>query len=766
MRVAGRGVIATVMALASAASFVAYAQAVSPEAGSTSGGTAVTIDAPQFEFVQVNEGKTLSVGLTRDNQLYAWGANLSSVPVPVDQSGVLAGKTITDLAVGANGTYALVLASDGTVAGWGTNDQGQLGNGTTSSTYSTVPVAVDTTGALAGKTIVSIAAGSGTSLAIADDGTAYTWGDNASGMLGAGLDGTAMMTSPVAVDTSGVLDGVTLVRGAVTDMSAAVVSADGRLFTWGADDYGLLGDDGAHRTATGRTFSAVPVEADTSQAPDGTTFSEVTAGMWTMTALTTDGDVYGWGNGRTGQLGTGSATNWQLPTPITSGALADATVASVDSGGLYTLALLSDGSMVGWGANGNQQIATGSTDVVVPTTMDLSALGGAAVIDFAAGTAVLVATDAHSTWSWGAGGAGQLGDGTSIDSQFPVAVVLPTDKVTFGGVSATEISRIDADTISAVTPPHAAGTVDVRVTIGNRVLVFAQSYTYGTAPTVTDPADTTSPAGSEVALSVTATGDDLPAVSWQTSTTGTDGWTSAPGATQIDNGDGTVTSTLVVTAGAEGTVVHCRAVAANAVDQVISASAAVTATAAAVSPDPTAEPTSVATAPAAEQTVSPAPDPTATAEPVEDATPESSARPDQEPTSDPDATGPEATGPAPAASEDPSPEPSTNPTPTAGPSADPTGTTPTDDSAGIVGTDDPAGAAGPAGAGGTAEADSGEQARPATTSTVVTDAQVRSVLAHTGSDPSWLFAGAGVLLLAGAVFVLAGRSAGPHPTRH
>ena len=77
------------------------------------------------------------------------------MPVAVDTSGVLAGKTLTQITAGT--LHACALDSTGAAYCWGDNVTGQLGDGTTTSTD--VPVAVDTGGVLAGKTLTQISAG-------------------------------------------------------------------------------------------------------------------------------------------------------------------------------------------------------------------------------------------------------------------------------------------------------------------------------------------------------------------------------------------------------------------------------------------------------------------------------------------------------------------------------------------------------------------------------------------------------------------------------
>ena len=118
------------------------------------------------------------------------------VPTNVLTSGVLSGKTIVSLLGG--GYHTVALCSDGTVADWGFNSNGQLGNNSTTDSY--VPVLVSTSGVLSGKTIVSVSAAFNHSLAQCSDGTLVAWGDNFDGALG--INSTTDSYVPVAVSTT------------------------------------------------------------------------------------------------------------------------------------------------------------------------------------------------------------------------------------------------------------------------------------------------------------------------------------------------------------------------------------------------------------------------------------------------------------------------------------------------------------------------------------------------------------------------------------
>jgi alpha-tubulin suppressor-like RCC1 family protein len=103
-------------------------------------------------------------------------------PIAVDVSGVLAGKSISQIST--SGYHTLAVTTDGKVYAWGSNNRGELGDGTT--TNRSTPVAVDMTGALLGKTVIAVEAGFEFSLALTSDGRVYSWGGNTFGHLGDG----------------------------------------------------------------------------------------------------------------------------------------------------------------------------------------------------------------------------------------------------------------------------------------------------------------------------------------------------------------------------------------------------------------------------------------------------------------------------------------------------------------------------------------------------------------------------------------------------
>lgn len=326
-------------------------------------------------IVSTSPGGNFALALTADGKIYAWGDNgvgqlgdgtqvTKTVPVQVDASGALAGKTV--VAISAGGSHSMALTSDGMVYAWGDNFYGRIGDGTTQMRLS--PVAVNATGALAGKTVVAIEAGTSHSMALTSDGLVFTWGNGFYGQLGNGS--TVDQTTPVAVLTSGVLTGKTIIGISAGGSHSAAVTADGVIATWGSNINGELGNNST-------TPSSVPVEVISSGALSGKSVIDVRAGGFTL-ALTSDGQVHSWGSNGSGQLGIGSTPNRSLVPVSVGGSLAGRHVVTIAAGSAHATALSSDGQAHVWGYDGNGQLGNGvgsEVSATVPTLV--SGLGPA-----------------------------------------------------------------------------------------------------------------------------------------------------------------------------------------------------------------------------------------------------------------------------------------------------------------------------------------------------------------------------------------------------
>jgi len=382
-------------------------------------------DLPDItNIVSVAAGANHSLALDSDGKVYAWGHNgngqlgnnsttSSSVPVQVDTSGVLAGKTITAIAAGGN--HSLALDSEGKIYAWGSNTFGRLGNNST--TDSSIPVQVDTSGVLAGKTITTIAVGDAHSLALDSEGKVYAWGYNTFGQLG--NNSTIGSIVPIQVNASGVLAGKTITAIAAGYNHSMALDSDGKIYAWGSNGQGRLGNNST-------TNSSWPVQVYTSGVLAGKTITTIAAGGNHSLALDSEGKVYAWGGNGNGQLGNNSTTESRIPIQVnTSGVLAGKTITTIAAGGNHSLALDSNGKVYAWGFNGYGLLGNNSTtESRLPVQVYTSGvLAGKTITAISGGDTHSLALDSEGKiYAWGRNTSGQLGNNSTTDSNTPVQV--------------------------------------------------------------------------------------------------------------------------------------------------------------------------------------------------------------------------------------------------------------------------------------------------------------------------------------------------------
>jgi formylglycine-generating enzyme required for sulfatase activity/alpha-tubulin suppressor-like RCC1 family protein len=355
-----------------------------------------------------------------------------TVPMPAGNTGALTGKFILSLASG--GSHSLALCSDGTLAAWGSNYRGQLGNGTTTS--SATPVAVNMSGALAGKRVVAVSAGLSDSLALCSDGTVYAWGALKGQQSGQSI---ATSTTPIAVDMSGALAGKSVAAIAAGGYHNLVLCTDGSLFAWGSDQFGVLGNMDIIEYQ--QSAVAVPVQ-DVNGVFIGRTPVSISAGVSHNLVLCSDGVLVAWGvNELTGAVGDGSNLNRNVPVLVNmGGALAGKTVVKALAGGHGSMALCSDGTLTAWGF-GQNTVGNGTIiNVHAPVALNsFGALAGGNVVNAGRGSLNGIALLENGTLTaWGNNQFGGLGIGTTTPefSLVPVAVsqVSLAEGEVFGGL--------------------------------------------------------------------------------------------------------------------------------------------------------------------------------------------------------------------------------------------------------------------------------------------------------------------------------------------
>ena len=249
--------------------------------------------------------------------------------------------------------YVCAVALDGRVYCWGSNSNGKIGSGNTSSAL--VPSAVKISGALVGKVIKQIEPSSAGnhSCVIASDDKAYCWGHNGFGQLG--NNNTVNSLTPVAVDTAGVLASKTIKQIASGGISSCVIASDDKAYCWGSNNFGQLGNGNLKNSSTPTPVSTTGVLA-------GKTIKQITAGTEFTCAIASDDKAYCWGSNSSGQLGNNSTINSGVPVAVnTSGVLAGKTIKQISAGSSHTCAIASDDKAYCWGSNSSGELGNNST---------------------------------------------------------------------------------------------------------------------------------------------------------------------------------------------------------------------------------------------------------------------------------------------------------------------------------------------------------------------------------------------------------------------
>ena len=360
----------------------------------------------------VAAGSIHSLAIKSDGTVLAWGGNTSgqlgdgtttNQTTPIQASGLGSGSGVTALIVGS--THSLALKSDGTVLAWGGNGSGQLGDGTTTNRTSQVQVS----GLGSGSGVTAVAAGTIHSLALKSDCTVLAWGGNSSGQLGRGTN--TSLLSPVPVFG---LASVLNVASGSSGSHSVVILSDGSVLAWGNNPSGQIGD--------GTTASRnVPVQV--SGLGSGSGVVAVAVGSNHSLALKSDGTVLAWGSNSSGQLGDGTTTNQTTPIQVSGLGSGSGVVAVAAGSNNFSLALKSDGTVLAWGFNSNNELGDGTTTTRL-TPVQVSGLGsGSGVTALAAGGTHSLALKSDGTvLAWGFNGSGQIGDGTTTRRSAPVEV--------------------------------------------------------------------------------------------------------------------------------------------------------------------------------------------------------------------------------------------------------------------------------------------------------------------------------------------------------
>jgi alpha-tubulin suppressor-like RCC1 family protein len=239
--------------------------------------------------------------------------------------------------------HTLAMTSDGKVYTWGYDNYGQQGDGVQADAFMNTPHRVTLN--LVNKKVVDIAAGDYTSHVVTADGEVYSWGSNDTGQIGNGTT-AVLVPTPTRANLPA---GVRAAQISSEDDSVMVVDDAGKVWAWGSGDGGLLGQMNANGTAytVSNQHSPVAVKDKTGAQMSGV--REVSVGWVHSMAITTDGRLLVWGRNSQSQLGKGDSVDGNgfladFYTGLTG-------VKQISVGYATSRAVLDNGELYTWGYN-------------------------------------------------------------------------------------------------------------------------------------------------------------------------------------------------------------------------------------------------------------------------------------------------------------------------------------------------------------------------------------------------------------------------------
>lgn len=419
-----------------------------------------------------NEVKSIFLGInhsfaiTVDEKIFAWGNNeggqlgnnsTTNLMLPTNITSfipLLEGETIIQIDGGQ--LHTLALTSDGRVFAWGDNESGQLGNGTTLNSLIPLNITANFSG-INSDPIISLATGFNHSLALTESGKLFVWGSNHYGQLG---DGTKVdiLTPTLLNDYFSSMENDYLIQIDGGFSHSIALTHLGKVFTWGYNSEGQIGNNTLLSSLTPTNITSnFPFVLPT----DGV--KSVFAGAQHSMVLTNDGDVFGWGSNNLGQVG--ASVEEKVLLPIRVSALDELLVENdavdqIMTGANHTLLLTHMKKVISWGSNNYNQVGNG---LVAPQKTPLQInnyfsdfLENEEIESIAVGgNHNLVLSNKTKVRGWGGNQYGQVGLNSLFQQPVPKGLYPKLYKITFDTNEGSEIRPFLAEENETIYPPQA-----------------------------------------------------------------------------------------------------------------------------------------------------------------------------------------------------------------------------------------------------------------------------------------------------------------------
>ncbi|MEM7133160.1 MAG: C13 family peptidase [Chloroflexota bacterium] len=257
--------------------------------------TPVDVSKLPSDITQIALGREHTCALSSSSGVFCWGLNSDGQlgdGTNDDRHDATALPRLSDrvMSIAAGAQHSCVITTEDQAQCWGSNDHGQLGDGT--KTSRSTPVTVPDL-----NNVTALALGFAHTCALTDAGKVQCWGRNTYGQLG---DGT-QIGKEVPVDAQGLNSGVTAITAG--DNHTCALSSDGSVRCWGINSYGEVGDG----TDVEKRHAPVAV----SELSGG--IVAIAGGLAHTCAITEDGGLTCWGRDQYGQLGSGRLLQSAVP---------------------------------------------------------------------------------------------------------------------------------------------------------------------------------------------------------------------------------------------------------------------------------------------------------------------------------------------------------------------------------------------------------------------------------------------------------------------